>query len=86
MATLPMTAGRNTDVEVFLRATDSGSVDVVVKGVDANGRARRARVMRILSRNNKAAKRGTFTFGKKGSSLRALGFQTVGGRIAQASR
>lgn len=82
--TIDLGNGRTADI--YFRKTDSGSIDVVVKGEDAQGKNRRARVMRFLSRRNKAAKIGTFTWGRKGSSLRALGFQTVGGRLAQASK
>jgi len=85
MDSVTIDLGNDRYVEIFLRVTDSGSVDVVVEGEDMEGQNRRARVMRILSRRNKAGKVGTFTWGRKGSSLRALGFQTVGGRLAQAS-
>ena len=84
MAILKTMTNAANAVQVFLRETASGSVDVVVKGT-VGGRTKQARVIRILSRNNKAAKRGTITFGRKGSSLRALGLQTVKGRVAFAA-
>lgn len=80
-ATVTSKTGMN-GVEVFLRPTRSGSIDVVAKG---NGK--QARIVRILGSKNKAAKVGCLTFGRKASSLRALGFQ-VGprGRVAFSAR
>lgn len=83
--TMTLTGTRTQIVEAFLRTTKSGSIDLVVKGI-VNGQKRQARVLRLLSAKNKATKRGCMTFGRKGSSLRALGFQTVHGRVAIASR
>lgn len=85
MTTMTLIGTRSQTVEAFLRTTKSGSIDLVVKGV-VDGRTRQARVIRLLSAKNKAAKRGCMTFGRKGSSLRALGFQTVRGRVAFAAR
>ena len=85
MATLKTSIRKNAEVTLELREQPTGSVDLIVKGTDANGKARRARIVRVLGARNKPGKVGTLHFGRKGAILRALGFQTVDGRVAFAA-
>ena len=85
MATLKMSVRLDVSRTLELREQPTGSVDLIVKGTDANGKARRARIVRVLGARNKPGKVGTLHFGRKGAILRALGFQTVDGRVAFAA-
>lgn len=79
-ASVPTVSRLDTDVTVELREQRSGSVDVIVKG---NGR--KARLIRILGRNNRDGKVGCIAFGHKADALAALGFEVVNNRVAVAS-